>query len=249
VEYKQLRGRHLKEFREKSIILKDKRFKVEIFKIIKVKDGRKRTIQINADEFRAGQEYEIYIKHKTTKQRRLLAIGKLQDIPLLSKQREKFGAPLGGRTFDPTLKYPKRARGKWIPVSRIVRDIQKELEERGMDLKTEVRASIIPMKRYFHSEWLVYSDRILNGNTLVRTMFVHCALRFVYPNMDWIGKQSIRFDFKDEGKRRTKIKNLHKLRDMIEKRIDRDLKLLHPNAEDVSVIEVNGFIPLIKANE
>lgn len=239
-EYKELKGIQLKEFREESFRLKDPNFQVQVYRKIKVKGGGKRVVQINANEFRAGGYYEVYVKHKPTGQRRLLAIGKLQDIPIRTKQIEKFGAFLGGRTFNPSLKYPKRAIGKWVPVTRIVRDIQKELEEYGKEIRTEVRASIIPMKRYYHTKWKIYSDKILKGSKLIKKCFVHCAVRFVYPNTDWIGKQSIFLEFN----RRTRIDKVYQLREKLEDRINQDLELLHPNANEVSLIEVNGFIPL-----
>lgn len=241
-EYKKLRSIPFHYVDDKSVKLRSKDFRVEIVRILKLKDGGKRKIEVNASEFKQDEKYEIYIRHKKTKQRRLLAIGKLFELPIVSHQKEIKGRPLGGRTFDASLKSVKRAKGRWVPVSRIVHAIQRELEEMGMDMRSEVRASIIPMKRYFHTKWLVYSDNPIPGNTLINVMFVHCAVRFVYPNMDWIGKQAIRFEFKDERMHRRKLKNLHKLLPVLEKAIDRDLHLLHPNASDVGVMQINGFI-------
>lgn len=220
--------------------MKDKNFIVEIFRLIKIKGGGVRKVQINADEFKSGLQYEIYIRHKPTKQRRLLAIGRLSDIPIYSKQTEIFGKQLGGRTFDTSFKTAKKAKGRWVPVSRIVHQIQKELEEYGTDLKTEVRASIIPLKRYFHTKWKIYADNPIKGTKLIKKCFVHCAVRFVYPNNDWIGKQSVFLEFS----RRIRINQVYKLRERLEERINGDLELLHPNADLVSLVEVNGFIPI-----
>lgn len=236
-EYKQLK----KKFKREPFNLKDENFTVDIYRKINIKGGGSRVIPINSDEFIKSKSYEIFIRHKSTRQRRLLAIGKLQDIPILTKQPERHGQQLAGRTFNPALRYPKRAKGKWIPVNRIVRDIQKELEKIGSDSRTEVRASIIPLKRYFHSKWKIYSDEIVSGNKQYRAIFVHCAVRFVYPNQDWIGKQSILLDFQDE---KIRLSKLHKMIPEIEEDLNFRLELLHPQAENVSVVEVNGFIPL-----
>lgn len=237
-EYKKLKKL---KFSDTPFLLKDKDFAVELYRKVNIKKGGQRVIKINSDEFIKSKNYEVYIRHRPTRQRRLLALGKLQDIPIFTKQPERFGQQLAGRTFDPTKKYPKRARGNWIPVNRIVHDIQKELEELGMDIKTEVRASIIPMKRYFHTKWKVYSDEIVGGGTKYKAIFVHCAVRFVYPNQDWIGKQSILLDFEQKKYR---LDKLHKMIPKIEDLLNFRLELLHPQAENVSLLEVNGFIPL-----
>lgn len=237
-EYKKLKKL---KFDTKPLLLKDKDFAVELYRKINLKEGGSRVVKISADEFIKSKSYEVYIKHRPTKQRRLLALGNLQDIPILTKQPERFGQQLAGRTFDPTKKYPKRARGKWVPVNRIVRDIQKELEERGLEFRTEVRASIIPLKRYFHTKWKIYSDEPVAGNKKYKAIFVHCAVRFVYPNQDWIGKQSILLDFEDKKYR---LSQLHKIVPKIEELLNFRLELLHPQAENVSLVEVNGFIPL-----
>lgn len=237
-EYKKLKTL---KFDNTPFLLKDKDFAVELYRKVNLEKGGQRVVKISADEFIKSKSYEIYIKHRPTKQRRLLALGKLQDIPIMSKQPERFGQQLAGRSFDPTKKYPKRARGNWVPVNRIVHDIQKELEEIGTDIKTEVRASIIPMKRYFHTKWKVYSDDIVPGNKKYKAIFVHCAVRFVYPNQDWIGKQSILLDFEDKKYR---LSQLHNMIPKIEDLLNFRLELLHPQAENVSLLEVNGFIPL-----
>lgn len=236
-EYQQIK----KKFKKIPFDLKKGEFSVDIYRKINVKDGGSRVIPVNADEFIKGKSYEIFIRHKSTRQRRLLSIGKLNDIPIFTKQPERFGQQLAGRTFDASLKYPKRGKGKWVPVDRIVRGIQKELEEIGKDSRTEVRASIIPMKRYFHTKWKIYSDKIVGGSKAYRAIFVHCAVRFVYPNQDWIGKQSILLDFQDE---KIRLSRLHKMIPEIEDDLNFRLELLHPQADNVSVVEVNGFIPL-----
>lgn len=239
-EYQKLKKLRLKDkFKEKSIKLKDKNFAVDIIRLIKVKGQANRKLPINYSEFIAGRSYEIYIRHKKTKQRRLLAIGKLNDIPINSRQPETRGNFLGGRSFDASLPYPKRAIGKWVPVSRIIAGIQKELATVGKEIKTEVRAAIIPMKRYFHSKWHIYSDKPISGAKKVKKVFVHLAVRFVYPHMDWIGKKSIQLDLEEP----TRLDQLHNMTEELQESINLDLELLHPNADDVSLIEVNGYIP------
>lgn len=236
-EYEQIK----KKYKKQDFDIKKGEFAVDIYRKIKIKGKGTRTVQVNQDEFIRGKNYEIYIRHKKTRQRRLLSIGLLHDIPIFTKIPERSGQVLAGRTFDPKLKYPKKRHGKWIPVNRILKQIQKELEEIGSDLDTEIRASIIPLKRYYHSKWKIYSDKIVKGNAKYTAVFVHCAVRFVYPNQDWIGKQSILLDFQEE---KVKLSQLHKMTNQIEEDLNFRLELLHPQADNVSVIEVNGFVPL-----
>jgi hypothetical protein len=242
-EYKHLRGKSERKFREKSLELRDKNFIVEIFRKMRIKKKKKyvhRYVKIGASEFIPNREYKIYIKHKPSGQRRLLGIGKFRDIPIRSKHIDRFSYQLGGRTFDPSLKYPKRAKGKWVPVDRIVAGIQREIQEIARDAGSEARGAIIPLKRYFHTDWLIYSDKVLKGNTLIHKAFVNCAVQFIYPNADWIGKQSLFVEFK----RGVRLNKLHTLIPRLERRLNDDLELLHGNAENVSLIEVNGFIPI-----
>src|SRR5689334_2394487 len=65
------------KFINNPLSLKQKDFIVEIYRKFKIKGGGNRFVKINPDEFIKGKSYEIYIKHKPTRQRRLLAIGKL----------------------------------------------------------------------------------------------------------------------------------------------------------------------------
>lgn len=242
-EYKQLHGKSERAFREASLTLRDKDFAVDIYRKVRVKKRKKyvtRYVKIGASEFVPNREYKIYVRHKPSRQRRLLGIGKFRDIPIRSKQIERFSYQLGGRTFDPSLKYPKRAKGKWVPVDRIVAGIQREIQEIARDAGSEARGAIIPMKRYFHTDWLIYSDHTLKGNTLVHKAFVNCAVQFIYPNADWIGKQSLFIEFR----RGVRLNKLHTLIPKLERRLNDDLELLHGNAENVSLIEVNGFIPI-----
>lgn len=244
-EYAQLRGKAVRKFREASLKLSDPDFEVEIYRKFRVKKGKKyvsRFIEINASEFIPDREYRIFVRHKPTKQRRLLGFGKFRDIPIRSKDINKFQKQLGGRTFNPNLKYPKKAKGKWIPVDKIVAGIQREIQEHATDRGTEVRGAIIPMKRYFHSDWKIYSDRILKGKTFVRRVLVNCAVEFIYPQQQWIGKQTIFVDFE----RRIMIKNIDNLvqREDFQGKINRDLGFLHSQADDISLVEINGYIPL-----
>lgn len=242
-EYKQLHGKSERAFREQSLKLRDPSFEVEIFRKVRIKRRKTyvtRYVKIGASEFIPNREYKIYIRHKPSRQRRLLGIGKFRDIPIRSKTIDRFSYQLGGRTFDPSLKYPKRAKGKWVPVDRIVAGIQREIQEIARNAGSEARGAIIPMKRYFHTDWLIYSDKILPGNTLVYKGFVNCAVQFIYPNADWIGKQSLFVEFR----RGIRLKKFHTLIPRLERRLNDDLELLHGNAENVSLIEVNGFIPL-----
>lgn len=241
------------KFIEEPLLLRDKKFKAVIYRRITIVPGagytrdtqlKKRLtklVRINENEFYKNRDYEIYIKHIPTKQKRLLSTGLLQDIPILSKQPERGGAYLGGRYFNSKLKYPKKAHGKWVPVHRILSAIQKELEEFATNAETELRASIIPMKRYFHTDWHIYSDVILKGSRKVSLAYAHCVVRWIYPNQDWIGKQSIEVDLEEHPVR---VDQLHKFTEQIESDLNGRLELMHPNAIEVSVMEVNGFIPI-----
>jgi hypothetical protein len=40
------------------------------------------------------------------------------------------------------------------------------------------------------------------------------------------------------------LKNIHKLIEQFEGQMNRDLGFLHPQADNVSLVEINGFIPL-----
>src|SRR5258708_31551863 len=104
----------------------------------------------------------------------------------------------------------------------------------------EARGAIIPMKRYFHTDWLIYSDHILKGKTFVKRVLVNCAVQFIYPQQQWIGKQSLFLEFE----RRIQLKNIHKLINQFEGQLNRDLGFLHPQADDISLVEINGFIPI-----
>lgn len=242
-EYSQLKGKAVRKFREASLSLADKDFEVEIFRKFKVKKGKRyvsRFIRIGASEFIPDREYRIFVRHKPTKQRRMLAIGKFRDIPIRSKDIQKFQHQLGGRTFNPKLKYPQKAIGKWVPVDKIVAGIQREIQEHATDRGAETRGAIIPMKRYFHTEWKIYSDHILKGKTFVKRVLVNCAVEFIYPQQQWIGKQTLFLDFE----RRIQLKNIHRLIEQFEGQMNRDLGFLHPQADNVELVEVNGFIPL-----
>lgn len=242
-EYKQLKGKAEAKFREKSFELSDKEFVVQIYRKFRVKRGRayvSKYLEIGASEFIPNRDYRIFIKHKKTRQRRLLGIGKFRDIPIRSKDIDRFQYQLGGRKFDASLKYPKKAKGKWIPVDRIVAGIQREIQEHAMEKGVEARGAIIPMKRYFHTDWLIYSDHILKGNTLVKKVFVNCAVEFIYPQQQWIGKQSILIEFQ----RKMQLKKLHLIQERLEKRINSDLSFLHSQADDISLVQINGFLPI-----
>jgi len=138
------------------------------------------------------------------------------------------------------LKYPKKRIGKWYPVDKIVAGIQREILEHATERGVEARGAIIPMKRYFHTDWLIYSDRILKGKTLIKKAFVNCAVLFIYPQQQWVGKQSILIEFE----RRVRIDKLYTLVDKLEDRINADLGFLHSQADDISLVEINGFIPI-----
>lgn len=242
-EYKQLKGKAVSKFREANVKLANPNFEVDIYRKFRVKKGKHyvdRFLQIDAKEFIPDKEYRIFIRHKPTKQRRLLGFGKFRDIPIRSKDVERFQYQLGGRTFDPSLKYPKKSKGKWVPVDRVVAGIQREIQEHATERGVEQRGAIIPMKRYFHTDWKIYSDHILKGKTLVKKVFVNCAVEFIYPQQQWIGKQSVLIEFN----RRIQIRKINLLNDKLEDRINRDLGFLHSQADDISLVEINGFIPI-----
>jgi len=239
-----LRGQQVKNFRRVSGQLRNSDFEVQLYKqvLVKIKGkNRKRFIRIATEDFIPKKFYRIYIRHIPTKQRRILAVGNLKELPIRSKNIQKFGKQLAGRTFNPKYKAVNKAKGLWIPTHRVVNEFLKELRELGRDLDTEVRGAIIPTRRYFHTKWHVFSDVILKGDTKVKNFLVNIVIQLGYAQENWIGKHNIKLEFT----RGRKIKDLHKLETKLEKRINNDLQMYHPKAEEISMIEINGFVPII----
>src|SRR5882672_10350174 len=73
-EYKVLKGNAVRKFREKSINIGED-FEVQIYRKFRVKKGKhyvNKMFEITPKDFVPNKEYKIYVKHKSTRQRRLL---------------------------------------------------------------------------------------------------------------------------------------------------------------------------------
>jgi len=234
------------EFRQASQTFESKKygkFHLEIYQGIekKTKAGKRlRYKKISLEAFKAGKSYHVYIVHNKTRFKRLLATGKLRELPARHRIPELFGRLLGGRIFKP-LPRPKSAKGKWLPTHRIVKEFEKEMQAIAERSGEEVRAAIIPTTRYFHSGWKIFSNAPLNGNKRIHHLMVNAVALFEYPRQQWYGKQS----FYVELDGWVKIRNLDKkYGDKLEQAANQWADLIYPDADSVRMIEINGYIPL-----
>jgi hypothetical protein len=204
-------------------------------------------VTIEQKQFRTNTETRIYVVHKRTGQKRLRAFGKFNKIPIYGYHPDLYskGKELGGKWFIPSEGKLKK-RGKWVPTSSIIGDIQKELAQYGKEFKHEVRGVVIPAKNYYHTEWQLYSDTIINGNQYWKGVIINCVVEFVYTNQQWIGKRSIVLDLRAATKGRgIKAKNLHKYTDRWEFALELRLDELKQNRRgEVNLIAINGYSPM-----
>ncbi len=231
-----------------------KEYTFEIFLRKRVKK-KLRFVRIPIEEFRPGRYYRIYVKHKPTKQRRFLGFGKFMAPPFFSPEhrsvrydpRTKRLVPTevpirryGGRRFLPLPMAKKVVKG-WIPVSRIVKDVESEVNQLAKDFDTSVWGVILPVKRYFHPTYMVFSDKIMKPEEKLKGVFVNCVTRLVYPRKDWIGKQGILIDLQG---RNVMVKNIHKYTSRWENEANQMFEMTHPEADIAEVIKINGYIPV-----
>lgn len=203
------------------------------------KKGKYRYVSVSKKKFKKGSHYRIFIKHKRTGQRRLLGFGKFYTFPERSKFTKKL---MGGRTFDPK-PLPKSASGKWVPTWKIIRQVEEEVYSAGREQHVEVRGSIIPVKRWYHTEYKVYSDTIRKPSEKLKGVAVSVLLHYVYPNNQWIQKRTVVLDLRPRG---IMIKNLVKYEEKIIDFVVTEMRFEHPtlNFRETNVLAVNGFVPL-----
>jgi hypothetical protein len=69
---------------------------------------------------------------------------------------------------------------------------------------------------------------------------VNCAIHLIYRQENWVGKHSIHLDFDKP----TSIKKLLSIQPKLEKRIEEDLDRMHSKAQEIDLLEVNGYVPI-----
>lgn len=210
-------------------------------RVIKKKGLKKKVIfkQISSDDFNPKKFYKLFIRHKASGQERLLAIGKFNTLPIFSQQEQRKGFFLAGRRFKP-LPIPKKGKGNWVPRTQIIAMFDKELRAKGRELKIESAGLLIPTKRFYHKKWQVFSDTFLAGTKKTKMLFAHVLVKFEYPRRQWVNKQFVPIEFQ----RPIMIKNLNKHTLRFEDMLNLQLEFLHPSADAVFVIKINGYIPL-----
>lgn len=203
--------------------------------------GKKKMIfkKIPLKKFNPRRFYKLFVRHKPTGQKRLLAIGNFTNLPIMSQEEQRKGFFLGGRKFKP-LKIPKKGKGNWITRRQIISQFDKELKGKARELKTKSAALLIPTKRFFHKKWLIFSDKFLRGNQKTKSVFAHIIVKFEYPRRQWLNKQFVPIEFAKP----IMLKNLTKHIGRIEDLLNLQLEFLHPSADNVFVVKINGFIPM-----
>jgi hypothetical protein len=201
--------------------------------------------KIPLEDFTPGQWYRVYLRHKKTGIKRLLSFGKLHDLPIVSKRHtQDLDKPvlLGGRRFRP-LSTPKKARGKWVPTWRIVKSFELELETQKKDLNINfVAGSILPIKRFYHSDWHIFSDFPMKGSDRVRDVFVNASIVFDYPGKSWVSKRNVKLELDGSTMIRNLVKHETNIEDMLNMELEKEFRL--GSKASVSVVQVNGFIPI-----
>lgn len=232
-----------KQFREKESQFKGKKGEYGIRLLIreKPKGGYK---PIDVKDFKKGEKYLVYIYHRPTRRSRLLASGRLNELPVATfKQTQEWFRPIisSSRKFNPL---PMKKRGAWLPISRFYNRALKHVEEEAAKLKKggenyKVRGSILPLKRYYHPEMMIFSDEPIKRSKVVTEVFAHVVTAYDYPNIRWISARHVKVEFR-KGIRLDELQ--HKL-DRIEDLAAEALRFEHPKA-GIEVLKVDGFIPI-----
>jgi hypothetical protein len=108
----------------------------------------------------------------------------------------------------------------------------------GKDFDLEVRASILPQKRYYHPKYLFWSDTPMSPDTEVRKVAISFVIQYSYPGAEWLGKRSIVVELPRKRKISTFRKNLPKW----ENEVSRELEFR--GSSEFQIVQVNGFIAL-----
>lgn len=238
------KGKNLIEFRKDAKQFASRKFgEYDTILYKRVQYKRKvRYQEVPLTSFKANQYYRVYIKHRSTGRTRLLSFGRMPELPVISKKYTRdLEHPVitASRKFKP-LPMPKKAKGKWLPISRYYNKLEADIEEQASSLtqKYKVRGAILPLKRYYNPDLMVFSDSIIKRNAIVTAAYAHVIVAYDYPGTRWISARHVRIDF-PKGVR------LDHLADHLERKEElatEALGLEHPKA-NISVLNIQGFIP------
>lgn len=231
----------LKQFRKKEEEFSSKQkgeYAVDLYQR-QPKGGYKK---VPLTSFKRGQKYHVYIRHKKTKRSRLLASGRLHEIPVATlKQTKNWFQPVIGssRKFNPLV---FKKKGKWVPISKFYSKATANIEEQAKIRRMQnykVRGAILPLKRFYNPELMIFSDEPIPRSRRVKEVFAHVVTAYDYPNIRWISARHVKVEFK-QGIR---LEDLHKKLEQIEDLAEDALQIEHPKA-GIKALMIDGFIPV-----
>lgn len=232
-----------KAFREKEKSFRSKeRGEYDIRLLERQSKGGYKGIDIS--QFKKNHSYLVYIVHRATRRSRLLASGRLKELPIASLKRTQhlFSPVIGtSRKFNPL---PLKKVGKWLPISRFYNRALKNIESQQSELQKEgqnykIRGAILPLKRYYNPDLMIFSDQPVPRDRMIKEVFAHVVTAYDYPGIRWISARHVKVEFK-RGIRADKLKD--KL-EQIEDLATEALAFEHPKA-GVKALMVDGFIPV-----
>lgn len=198
------------------------------------------TISIN--KFKPNNYYRIYLRRKGTSDKRLLGFGKFYNIPFISSLTGKQHA---GYAFK--IRTGKPPKG-WIRTTKLYKTIQKEIEDVSKESGAEIRANLLPVRKYYHPKYMIFSDEKIKLSQKPKVVGVSVLLQFNYGHQNWLNKRIVFIDMRDEfPRKRPTYKQLYKMTDKIEEIINDSINLnfvsvINGQAE-INVVAINGFIP------
>lgn len=234
-----------KEFREAEKVFRSKeRGEYDIRLYERQEKGGYKKIDIS--QFKKRGNYMVYIVHRSTRRSRLLASGRMNELPIASFKRTQdlFKPVIGSsRKFNPL---PLGKKGNWLPISRFYNKALKNIESQKKALKEnyKIRGAILPLKRYYNPELMIFSDQPIKRSRIVRTVFAHVVTAYDYPNIRWISARHVKVEFT----RGMRIDHLKDKLERIEDLATEALAFEHPKA-GVKALMVDGFIPVKFSDE
>lgn len=203
--------------------------------------------QIPLTKFRKRKDSLVYLYKRGTKKSMLLARGRMDALPIATKKFiETFGK---GRVFFETSR-PKfrkhgkiKAIGRWLPIYQFYGIAQKKFNQHVTTFRKEgykARGAILPLKKYYHQKWQIFSDAPIKSNRLVTVAYANVIAAYDYPGQHWIGQRHVRVEFP----RAVKLSELNKYTERVQRLAGTALHATMPKASDVQVLEVNGYIPI-----
>jgi hypothetical protein len=219
-------------------------YRLDVFHKFK-KNGKTHYKKIKPEQFRSGKSYDIYVVHMGTRRRRLLSSGVQSDLPIINKtltQNVFKPVLLGGRKFKP-LKIPRKGIGKWKPIYQFYKEVERDFNQ----LKRErpdisKRGAIFPTKRFYHTEYKIFSDTPLKKTDWILYGFVNATVQFVYPGSAWFGSRHIPIDLSGKGEA-IQIQDFPNHLSELEQTLGVTLRENFPKTDTADVIQVNGIIP------